>query len=82
MENEITILEVREYKSIHSVTVIYVKNGKEGIVFGRTKEQAIENIAKVEKRLAENKNVEIVSLPKRSNSGRYFVNNNGFMVEE
>jgi hypothetical protein len=81
MENGIEIIEVRNYKSIESVTVVYVKDGKRNVCFGRTEAEAIENIAKVEKALAE-KRIEFAPIAKRSNSGQYFLNNRGVMVEE
>lgn len=83
MQNGIEIIEVRNLKSINSVTVIYVKNGKRDIVFGNSEADAIANIEKVEKLLAEKLNqvTDFAPMPKRSNSGSYFRNNNGMMVE-
>lgn len=78
MQNEIEILKVNKFKTVALVTVMYRKaDGKVTCSFGKTEAEAIANItAEVPA-----KSYDFAPLPKRSNSGSYFRNNNGMMVE-
>lgn len=79
MQNEIAILKVSKFKTVALVGVTYRKaDGTTGVSHGKTEAEAIANISVT----VPAKQYEFAPLPKRSNSGRYFVNNNGVMVEE
>jgi hypothetical protein len=77
MQNEIAILKVNKFNTVALVSVTYRINGEVRVSSGKTEAEAMANInnAPVVKQAEYVYN-------KRSNSGRYFVNNNGFMVEE
>jgi len=78
MQNEIAILKVSKFKTVALVAVTYRKaDGKVMSSFGKTEAEAIANItAEVPAKV-----YDFAPLPKRSNSGSYFRNNNGTMVE-
>ncbi len=78
MQNEIAILKVSKFKTVALVGVTYRKaDGTTGVSHGKTEAEAIANISKV----VEVKQNDFAPMPKRSNSGSYFRNNNGMMVE-
>jgi hypothetical protein len=78
MQNEIAILKVNKFKTVVLVSVTYRKaDGTTGVSSGKTEAEAIANISKV----VEVKSYDFAPLAKRSNSGSYFRNNNGKMVE-
>ena len=78
MQNEIAILKVSKFKTVALVGVTYRKaDGTTGVSHGKTEVEAIANISKV----VEVKQNDFAPTPKRSNSGSYFRNNNGVMVE-
>ena len=78
MQNEIEILKVSKFKTVALVAVTYRKaDGKVTSSFGKTEAEAIANIT-VE---VPAKSYDFAPLPKRSNSGSYFRNNNGTMTE-
>ena len=74
MENEMTVLKINKFKSAALVTVTYrLANGEVRVASGKTESEAMANIGKV----VEVKSYDFAPLPKRSNSGSYFRNNNG-----
>lgn len=78
MENEMTVLKINKFKSVALVSVTYrLANGEVRVASGKTESEAMANIGKV----VEVKSYDFAPLPKRSNSGSYFRNNNGTMVE-
>ena len=78
MQNEIVIVKVNKFKTVALVTVTYRKaDGTTAVSSGKTEAEAIANISKV----VEVKSYDFAPLAKRSNSGSYFRNNNGKMVE-
>ena len=78
MQNEIAILKVSKFKTVALVTVTYRKaDGTTAVSSGKTEAEAIANINAV----VPVKVYDFAPLPKRSNSGSYFRNNNGTMVE-
>ncbi len=78
MQNEIAILKVSKFKTVALVTVTYRKaDGTTAVSSGKTEAEAIANINAV----VPVKVYDFAPLPKRSNSGSYFRNNNGMMVE-
>lgn len=78
MQNEIAILKVSKFKTVALVTVTYRKaDGTTAVSSGKTEAEAIANINAV----VPVKVYDFAPLPKRSNSGSYFRNNNGTMTE-
>lgn len=79
MQNNVEIIKVNKFSSVALVTVKYRKaDGTVDFASGKTEAEAMANIGKV----VEVKSYDFAPLAKRSSSGRYFVNNNGVMVEE
>ena len=78
MQNNVEIIKVNKFKTVALVTVHYRKaDGTVDYASGKTEAEAMANIGKV----VEVKSYDFAPLPKRSNSGSYFRNNNGTMVE-
>lgn len=78
MQNEIAILKVSKFKTVALVTVTYRKaDGTTAVSSGKTEAEAIANINAV----VPVKVYDFAPLPKRSNSGSSFRNNNGTMTE-
>jgi hypothetical protein len=78
MQNNVEILKVNKFSSVALVTVKYRKaDGTVDFASGKTEAEAIANISMV----VPAKTVDFAPMPKRSNSGTYFRNNNGMMVE-
>ena len=77
MENEMTVLKINKFKSAVLVTVTYrLANGEVRVASGKTESEAMANMT-----TEATKALDFAPLPKRSNSGSYFRNNNGTMVE-
>ena len=77
MENEMTVLKINRFKSVVLVSVTYrLANGEVRVASGKTESEAMANMT-----TEATKAVDFAPLPKRSNSGSYFRNNNGTMVE-
>ena len=78
MQNEIVILKVSKLNTVALLGVTYrTADGTTGVSHGKTEAEAIANISVV----VPAKTVDFAPMPKRSNSGTYFRNNNGMMVE-
>jgi len=78
MQNNVEIIKVNKFSSVALVTVKYRKaDGTVDFASGKTEAEAMANIGKV----VEVKSYDFAPLAKRSNSGSYFRNNNGTMVE-
>ena len=77
MENETTVLKINKFKSAVLVTVTYrLANGEVRVASGKTESEAMANMT-----TEATKVLDFAPLAKRSNSGSYFRNNNGTMVE-
>ena len=77
MENEMTVLKINKFKSVVLVSVTYrLANGEVRVASGKTENEAMANMT-----TEATKALDFAPLPKRSNSGSYFRNNNGTMVE-
>ena len=77
MENEMTVLKINRFKSVVLVSVTYrLANGEVRVASGKTESEALANMT-----TEATKALDFAPLPKRSNSGSYFRNNNGTMVE-
>jgi hypothetical protein len=79
MKNGIAeIIKVNKFTSVDFVCVTYrMGNGEVRVASGKTEAEAMANIDLTPKKL-----VDFALFWKRSNSGRYFVNNRGVSVEE
>ena len=77
MENEMTVLKINKFKSVALVSVTYrLANGEVRVASGKTESEAMANMT-----TEATKVLDFAPLAKRSNSGSYFRNNNGTMVE-
>jgi len=77
MENEMTVLKINRFKSVVLVSVTYrLANGEVRVASGKTESEALANMT-----TEATKVLDFAPLAKRSNSGSYFRNNNGTMVE-
>ncbi len=78
MQNGIAeIIKVNKFASVALVSVTYrMGNGEVRVASGKTEAEAMANID-----LTPTKVVDFAPMPKRSNSGTTFRNNNGFLAE-
>ena len=78
MQNGIAeIIEVNKFNTVALVSVTYrMANGEVRVASGKNEAEAMANID-----LTPTKVADLASMPKRSNSGTTFRNNNGFLAE-